>query len=197
MAVQAEAPSYGYDVDEKPDCITITIHHRNMPKGLGVTMGCGYIMGFIGVPIFGGWFGTIFTPHSATGGIFGAVVSLMGYGLLVCKERGKIKETLEMVAVIIDPRNVTINQTAYSRDHINSWTTRWTEGGSVVMANTNSIGSIVGGAAANASMRQQEKNSYAITFDYGDKTINIAQGLTEAKAARIMEAIQRSLQKLQ
>lgn len=206
----AATPYYGYYVEQTPNQITITVPTRSAPSNTaGAALnGCGYVLGLVlGVPLGAGmgWLvGALGGSGAANAGA--ALGGLVVAGIIVLaaaadfNKRSKETRPFQQAIIDIQRANILINGTAYSRDHVRDWTTRWTEPGG---HSTVAVGStaFVAGAMFRAKIdAEAEKRkalySYQITFDYGHAQVMAVGGLTESSAARVMEAIQSALYRM-
>jgi hypothetical protein len=198
-----QVPSYGFDVKEGAGEITITVPERKRPSGFAAVtphsaVGCSAL---ILIPIMALCGGLVSESRGAIAGIIGAIViGLVGARLIAWLLSGEFRRQKAVYgAVTLEIRrdDISVNRTVYDRAHVASWTIRSIDPRQVVTAAVGSPGYVaaasVGTAIGAAAARKQFEQSYSIGFDYGDKQVIAVGGMTEAQAARLMEAIEVAL----
>lgn len=131
------------------------------------------------------------------GGVTGGV-TMAALGIFIAFLRRSARDPLyAQVAIGITPDCILINSARYSRPHVRSWAIRWMEpgGGSFVAVGSAPVvyGMAAGQAVRNSDAQKAAKQSYRITFDYGDQQVVAVGGMHETLASRVMEAIENSL----
>jgi outer membrane lipoprotein SlyB len=197
----AVVPSHGYSVAAENGRTIITVPKRQRPaKGFARGLVIFLVLACIGLGLlFGSALGLEFGLYWTFGSLGICGVSAL-LGALIGRGRDRrIAQSLAAAVISIDSRNIMINGHVYLREHVREWTIRWTDasGTSFVAVGSAPImaGAMVGAAIANAANQKAALQSYRVTFDYGKDQIMAVGGMTEAGAGRVMEAIEKALER--